>query len=54
MADNGYPNNPIIRVIHQYSDVAPDEPGMVSRHDEATGETTVVDAEPYYYGPPKQ
>ena len=46
MADSGYPNNPIIRVIHQYSDVDPAEPGMVSRHD--------VDAEPYYYGPPKQ
>ena len=53
MADSGYPNNPIIRVIHLNSDIAPDEPGLVSVHDERTGITTTQDAEPYYYGPPK-
>lgn len=49
MADYGYPNNPIIRVIHLDADIDPNEPGLVSRHDEATGETTIVDAEPYLW-----
>lgn len=53
MADNQAPRYPIINVVHPDSDVSPDEPGMVWVHDEKTGATTVQDAEPYYYGPPK-
>jgi len=49
MADISAPRYPVIRVIHLDSDVHPDEPGLVSRHDEATGETTIVDAEPYLW-----
>jgi hypothetical protein len=49
MADYGYPNNPIIRVIHLDSDIAPNEPGLVSVLDEATGVTLVQDAEPYLW-----
>ena len=49
MADYRYPNNPIIRVIHLDSDIDPGEIGLVSVHDEATGETTIQDAEPYLW-----
>ena len=49
MSDYTLPNNPIIRVIHLEADVSPDEPGLVSVHDEATGVTTIQDAEPYLW-----
>lgn len=53
MADYTTPTWPAIRVIHLDSDIHPDEPGLVSVHDEATGETRMEDAERYYYGPSK-
>lgn len=49
MSDYTLPNNPIIRVIHLDSDIGPNEPGLVSVHDEATGVTTIQDAEPYLW-----
>jgi hypothetical protein len=49
MADYGAPEYPVIRVIHLTSDVHPDEPGLVSVHDEATGETRIEDAERYLW-----
>lgn len=53
MSDYGAPEYPVIRVVHMDSDVDPNEYGMVSRHDEATGTTVVEDGEKYWYGPPK-
>jgi len=53
MADYQIPNNPAIRVIHLDSDVSPMEPGLVSVHDELTGETTIQDAERYLWTPSK-
>ena len=53
MADHGAPTYPVIRVAHIHSDVDPNEYGMVSRLDEATGQTVIEDAEKYWYGPAK-
>lgn len=53
MADNGAPRYPAIHVIHLDSDIHPNEPGLVSVHDEATGQTTIQDAEPYLWTPSK-
>lgn len=53
MADYTAPTNPAIRVIHLSSDVSPEEPGLVSVHDEATGQTTIQDAERYLWTPSK-
>lgn len=53
MADIGAPKYPMVVVVHPDSDVHPDEPGMVWVHDEETGQTSVQDAERYYYGPRK-
>ena len=43
MADNGAPRYPVIVV----TDVGAHEPGMVSIHDEATGQTIQADQEMY-------
>lgn len=44
MADSGTPRYP---VIHVTSDVGINEPGIVSIHDEATGQTYYADRESY-------
>lgn len=54
MADNGAPTHPIINVVHPDADVSGSEPGMVWVHDEATGATTVQDAERYLWTPTQQ
>jgi hypothetical protein len=54
MADTGAPRYPIIHVVHPDGDVSSGEPGIVWVHDELTGETSIQDAEPYFYGPRKQ
>jgi hypothetical protein len=54
VADNYVPTWPALRVSYPDTDIHPDEPGLVSVHDEKTGETTIQEADRFYYGPPKQ
>jgi len=49
VSDYTLPTYPMIRVVHLDSDIHPDEPGLVSVHDELTGTTTVQDAEKYLW-----